>query len=29
MNGRSHCSKCKNVLKFFDLFPIFSFLSTF
>jgi leader peptidase (prepilin peptidase)/N-methyltransferase len=29
LNGRSHCSKCKNVLKFFDLFPIFSFLSTF
>jgi leader peptidase (prepilin peptidase)/N-methyltransferase len=29
LNGRSHCFKCKKSLKFFDLFPIFSFLSTF
>jgi prepilin signal peptidase PulO-like enzyme (type II secretory pathway) len=28
LNGRSHCFKCKKNLKFYDLFPIFSFLST-
>jgi prepilin signal peptidase PulO-like enzyme (type II secretory pathway) len=28
LNGRSHCFKCKKTLKFFDLFPILSFLST-
>jgi prepilin signal peptidase PulO-like enzyme (type II secretory pathway) len=28
LNGRSHCFSCKKPLKFYDLFPIFSFLST-
>lgn len=26
LNGRSHCYSCKKVLKFCDLFPIFSFI---
>ncbi len=26
--GRSHCPKCNNTLKFYDLIPIFSWLST-